>query len=155
MANAVQTDDEHSGMASKRSSGTSRFEYFLYSAIILETALAAFVYKVIFRDANLRSSNMYLAAFYFGFLGWAIFQLNRLHHKRKLQPVEIEPADPPEALEVPMAPAQAAIIVENRNRTPARRIFGLTATQLLIVLIVFAAAVKSFSWALASMHYDR
>jgi hypothetical protein len=81
-------------MDAKASSKTSIFEYFLYSAIILETALAAFVYKVIFRGADLVSFNVSLAIIYFGFLAWAIIQLNQLHHKRKLQEAtKPEPVD--------------------------------------------------------------
>jgi hypothetical protein len=72
-------------MDAKASSRTSIFEYFLYSAIILETALAAFVYKVIFGGADLVSLNVSLAIIYFGFLAWAILQLNQLHRKRKHQ----------------------------------------------------------------------
>lgn len=153
MAKAGRSADGHSGMESKSSNRTDRFEYFLYSAIILETALAAFVYKVVLRDADLRSSNLYLAALYFGFLGWAIFQLNRLHHRRKLQPPELQLLTPPEATEPAAVSSQT--VVELEDRKPARRILGLTATQLLILLVVFVAAVKSFTWSLASMHYDR
>jgi len=153
MANQARVADGHSGMASKRSSGTSFFEFFLYSAIILETALAAFVYKVILRDTDLRASNAYLVAAYFGFLAWAILQLNRLHRRRKFQPAELPPAVPSEMPEAALAAPQNVVMLENRK--PALRIFGLTAAQLLIILVVFAAALKSFTWALASMHYDR
>src|ERR1700737_4212459 len=85
MADLSFAADELPGMDAKASSKTSIFEYFLYSAIILETALAAFVYKVIFRGADLVGFSVCLAIIYFGFLAWAIIQLNQLHHKRKLQ----------------------------------------------------------------------
>src|ERR1700694_5034247 len=83
-------------MDPKASSRTSIFEYFLYSAIILETALAAFVYKVIFGGADLVGLNVSLAVIYFGFLAWAIIQLNQLHRHRKLQEAaKPEPQDGP------------------------------------------------------------
>jgi len=129
-------------MASKSSSRTNRSEYLLYTAIIGETALAAFVYKVILRDAELRS---YLTALYFGFLAWAIFQLNRLHQRRKL-----EPASEPEA---PVALPQAVAVLESSHS--GRRMMGLTAAQLVIVLVVFVVALMSFSRLLLSLHYDR
>src|ERR1700680_3467496 len=125
-------------MDAKASSKTSIFEYFLYSAIILETALAAFVYKVIFRGADLLSLNVSLAIIYFGFLAWAIIQLNQLHHKRKLQE-----ATKPEPAEGPL---ETAPVLESGEQD--RRVLGLTGAQLVIVLIVFAAAVVMFSWAL-------
>ena len=154
MANAGQVADGHCGMGSKTSNSTNLFEYFLYTAIIVATALAAFADKLIFRAADLRSINSYLTAFFFGFLAWAFFQLNRLHHKRKLQPA-IQP-EPQAALELPQpAPASPVQQTMLASRKPARRIFGLTAAQLVIVLVVFVAAVKSFTWALASLQYVR
>jgi len=140
-------------MASKASSRTSRAEYVLYTAIIGETALAAFVYKVILRDGELRS---YLTALYFGFLAFAIFQLNRLHRRRKL-----EPAPEPEAS---AALPEAVAVLENghpqavaalENSHPSRRILGLTPAQLLIVLTVFVAALMTFTRLLANLHYDK
>jgi hypothetical protein len=131
-------------MDAKASSKTSIFEYFLYSAIILETALAAFVYKVIFRGADLVSFNVSLAIIYFGFLAWAIIQLNQLHRKRKLQE-----ANKPQQVDGPL---QTVAVLESGEQD--RRIFGLTGAQLVIVLIVFAAAVVSFSWALSILHPD-
>ena len=133
-------------MDAKASSRTGIFEYFLYSAIILETALAAFVYKVIFRGADLVSLNVSLAIIYFGFLAWAILQLNQLHRKRKLQ--EATRPDPP-----PDVPLETAGVLESGEQE--RRIFGLTGAQLITVLIVFASAVVSFSWALSILHPDR
>jgi hypothetical protein len=133
-------------MDAKASSRTSIFEYFLYSAIILETALAAFVYKVIFRGADLLSLNLSLAIIYFGFLAWAILQLNQLHRKRKLQ----EATKP----EQPDGPLETAAVLE-RGGEQERRILGLTGAQLVTVLIVFAAAVVSFSWALSILHPDK
>ena len=132
-------------MDAKASRKTSIFEYFLYSAIILETALAAFVYKVIFRGADLLSLNVSLAIIYFGFLAWAIIQLNQLHHKRKLQE-----ATKPEPAEGPL---ETAPVLESGEQD--RRVLGLTGAQLVIVLIVFAAAVVSFSWALSILHPDK
>jgi asparagine N-glycosylation enzyme membrane subunit Stt3 len=133
------------GMDAKASSRTSIFEYFLYSAIILETALAAFVYKVIFGGADMVSFNVALAIIYFGFLAWAIIQLNQLHRKRKLQ--EATKPEPPDI------PLETVAVLETGQQE--RRILGLTGAQLVIVLIVFAAAVVSFSWALSILHPDK
>ena len=60
------------------------FRVFLYTAIILETGLAAFFYKLAFQDRGLASLKVYFAIGYFAFLGWTIAQLNRLHRERKL-----------------------------------------------------------------------
>ena len=128
--------------AHRPASRTSRSEYFLYTAIIAETALAAFVYKVIVQDTELR---YYLTALYFGFLAWAIFQLNRLHRKRKL-----EPAPEPEAT---AALPEAVAVLE--NSPPGRRIFGLTAAQFLIILATFVAALMTFTRLLSNLNYER
>jgi len=110
---------------------SASFEYFLYAAIIAETGLAAFVYKTIFRDPDLARFNLYFGIFYCAFLTWSIKQLNNLHKRRKAlegEPVEIEePAAEPE------------------HTRPA---LGLTAAQLVIVVVVFVTALVAFSWAL-------
>jgi hypothetical protein len=132
-------------MDAKASNRTSIFEYFLYSAIILETALAAFVYKVIFSGADMVPFNAALAIIYFGFLAWAIIQLNQLHRKRKLQEAtKTEPVD---------GALETAPVLESGEQE--RRVLGLTGAQLVIVLIVFASAVVSFSWALSILHPDK
>jgi len=139
-------------MDGKASSRISLFEYFLYSAIILETALAAFVYKIIFRSSGLLSVNVALAVIYFGFLAWAIIQLNQLHHKRKLEASAI-PEPPEERMQITPAAVQTMPVLESGDT--GRRILGLTGPQLFVVLIVFAAAVVSFSWALSILHPER
>lgn len=111
------------------------FEYFLYAAIIAETALAAFVYKTIFRDPDLARFNVYFGLFYVAFLGWSIWQLNNIHKRRKL--AGVQPA------------AQAAPEAEVGH---TRSMLGLTAAQLLIVVVVFVTAVSAFSWALRFLH---
>ncbi len=111
---------------------STAFEYFLYAAILAETGLAALIYKVLFRSDNLAHLRVYFAIFYFGFLAWAIAQLNRLHHNRKL--IAANPAP------VEEAPAE---------RT--RVMLGLTGEQLITVVLVFAAAVAAFTWLLRSM----
>jgi hypothetical protein len=113
---------------------STAFEYFLYAAILAETGLAALIYKFIFESAELVRMRIYFAIFYFAFLGWAIMQLNKLHRDRKTQL-----AVPPVAAEAAEEKAAA------RNTRPA---LGLTAGQLLIVFVVFATAVATFSWAL-------
>jgi hypothetical protein len=107
------------------------FEYFLYAAIIVETALAAFVYKIIFRDPDLARFNVYFGIFYFAFLAWSLVQLNRAHRRRKL--AQAEPTAAPTPAPVP---------------EHARSALGLTIPQLAIVVVVFATAVVAFSWAL-------
>ena len=102
---------------------STAFEYFLYTAILVETGLAALIYKTLFGTADLARMQVYFAIFYFGFLGWAIFQLNRLHRNRK----------------------EAASEPETAGKLPAR---GLTGGQILIVVLVFATAVAGFTWAL-------
>jgi hypothetical protein len=121
--------------------GSSRlkwFEFFLYTAIIVETALAAFVYKVIFRGAGLESLTISLTIVYFGFLAWAILQLNSLHRKRKLEPSAV----PTPAAETPVQAGPAA----------QARILGLTPAQVFVVVLVFATAVVSFTRLLATMN---
>ncbi len=109
------------------------FEYFLYAAIIAETGLAAFVYKIIFRDPDLARFNLYFGIFYAAFLTWSIVQLNRLHRRRKM--IEVESAEN---------------VLEPRADAPSRAsvALGLTAAQLAIVLVVFVTAVVTFNWAL-------
>ena len=145
----------------KRSS--SPFEYFLYVAIILETALAALVYKAIFRDAELARLSAYFAVFYFAFLGWAIAQLNILHRDRRpkpatmLRPSDRHTEDAPSPIASPFQeqasqeqagrlPIETAREEEQSERTSP--VLGLTTAQIAIVLVVFATAVATFSWAL-------
>jgi hypothetical protein len=105
-----------------RKAGTA-FEYFLYTAIVAETGLAALIYKTLFGSADLERMRIYFAIFYFGFLGWAIFQLNKVHRHRKMAAPE------PTASDTPPAP-------------------GLTGGQIMIIAVVFASAVAAFTWLL-------
>jgi hypothetical protein len=100
-------------------------------AIVTETGLAALIYKVIFRSGELAHLRFYFAIFYFAFLAWAIAQLNMLHRDRNSRVDDSAPPTPaPE-------PVQGT-----------RPLLGLTAAQLVIVVVVFATAVATFSWAL-------
>ena len=122
---------------------SASFEYFLYAAIILETGLAAFVYKTIFRDPDLAHLSPYFGIFYFVFLACSIIQLNKVHRRRKL--VEIEPVSdqgPTEDFQRNREQLRAAV----PEHTPSA--LGLTTTQLVIVFVVFVTAVVTFSWAL-------
>lgn len=114
---------------------SASFEYFLYAAIIVETALAAFVYKIIFRDPDLARLNLYFGIFYFAFLAWSIVQLNKVHRRRKL--AEAEPTGEPNQRGEPAADPEHS-----------RSAMGLTTAQLVIVIVVFITAVGTFSWAL-------
>ena len=117
---------------------SASFEYFLYTAIIVETALAAFVYKIIFRDPELARLSLYFGIFYFAFLAWCIGQLNTLHRRRKLGPVE------PAGTDEPSEPVSDLAPVEKHTHSA----LGLTTSQLVVVLVVFVSAVATFSWAL-------
>lgn len=119
---------------------SASFEYFLYTAIIVETALAAFVYKTIFRDPGLARMSVYFGIFYFAFLAWCIAQLNILHRRRKL--AQAQPAEP-----VSDEPVSGAPPTENNTRSA----LGLTTSQLVIVVVVFVSAVATFSWALKQL----
>jgi hypothetical protein len=113
---------------------TTPFEYFLYGAILAETALAALIYKVIFHSAELARLRVCFAIFYLAFLAWAIAQLNRLHRDRQSAIPDSERV---------AEPASQEIATED-----TRRVLGLTGAQLTIVVVVFATAVATFSWAL-------
>ncbi len=114
---------------------TTAFEYFLYVAIVAETGLAALIYKGIFQSGELPHLRAYFAIFYFAFLAWTIAQLNLLHRDRNSRPVS------PVEQESEPAPPEIAT-------ADTRPVFGLTGPQLVIVVVVFATAVVTFSWAL-------
>ena len=116
--------------SNQRRKTNSAFEYFLYTAILAETGLAALIYKVIFRSGDLARMRIYFTIFYFAFLAWAISQLNTLHRNRN------------EAMKTP-APEPAAGPHED---TPP--VLGLTGSQIAILVVVFATAIAAFSWAL-------
>jgi hypothetical protein len=100
-------------------------EYFLYAAIIVETALAATVYKTIFHISGLLRLGVYFGIFYFAFLAWAIAQVKVIRRNRDPEPIE---------------------------RKDVRLLLGLTGSQLAILVVVFATAVATFSWALRLLH---
>jgi len=115
-----------------RKTGTA-FEYFLYTAILTETGLAAMIYKTLFRTADLERLQIYFAIFYFGFLAWAIFQLNKLHRNRREAAAQSAPAPD----------------VEGTAASPdTRPALGLTGGQIVVVVVVFATAVAGFTWVL-------
>jgi hypothetical protein len=68
---------------------------------------------------------VYFAIFYIAFLVWAIAQLNLLHRKRISNP------------EPELAP-----------RENTRPVLGLSGPQIVILVVVFAIAIATFSWAL-------
>jgi len=139
------------------------FEVFLYTAIILETGLAAFFYKLAFQDRGLASLKVYFAVGYFAFLGWTIAQLNRLHRKRKLlqtEGLETEgletDAEPAREFKQPgFDPAAEFEPAPARLREQTRPLLGLTLAQLAIVAIVFGTAVATFSWAFKILESGR
>jgi hypothetical protein len=136
----------------QRAAGTL-FEYFLYVTLILETGLAASIYKMMSPEADLWRMRIYLGLFYFAFLSWGIFQLNRLHRKRK----EFQGMAESEVMTTSMemvadrgpeddGPGSG---MEGAEVSPAW--FGLSVAQLMIVAVVFVTAVMAFSWVLSNM----
>jgi len=139
-----------SSMPSNAPSSTP-FEYFLYAAIIVETALAALVYKAIFRNAELAHFSVYFAIFYFVFLAWAIAQLNALHRDRHPKPAHVEAplqSDPASLASHAIEPRAPESELEPRETEDTHPPFGLTRPQLVILVVVFATAVATFSCAL-------
>ena len=134
------------------------FEYFLYIAIILETGLAAFVYKTIFGNSALGSLKIYFGLMYFAFLAWAIIQLNKLHRKRRLL-LESAPAveyeAEPEPAPEPLVGGEEAVPAPAKPSSHGRPLLGLTIAQLAIVLVVFGTAVATFSWAFSILRSGR
>jgi hypothetical protein len=160
---------------------STALEYFLYAIIIVETATAVFAYKTVTRAAQFWPGAIaYLAVLYFGVLAWVFFQLNHLHRKRKATAQAVEAAMPreqpapiaPAPVEVPVQPGTTQVAVasvpapihdqpnpstgidtqEAIAAATARTLaFGLTRNQLMFVLLVFLAALKVFSWAIANL----
>jgi hypothetical protein len=112
---------------------STAFEYFLYAAIVAETGLAALIYKVILHSGELMHLRVYFAVFYLAFLAWTIAQLHLLHRARNSALAD----------STPVQPEPPEIATEN-----TRPVLGLTGAQLAIVVVVFATAVLTFSWAL-------
>jgi hypothetical protein len=118
-------------MDSQPRRSSSAFEYFLYAAILVETALAAVIYTVIFRSSELERLSVYFAIFYVAFLVWAIAQIKRMQRARALEPELPAPETP---------------------RENTRAVLGLTRPQLVVLVVVFAIAVATFSWALRVLY---
>lgn len=130
---------------------STAFELFLYAAIIAETGLAAIIYKVIFRSPDMARMQVYFAIFYFAFLAWAIAQLNMLHRDRTASvnvpsPVDVSSSVAPSRAEE--QPMEEDAVEETATPRHTRTLLGLTSPQLVIVVVVFATAVVTFSWAL-------
>jgi len=82
----------------------------------------------------------YFAIFYFAFLAWAITQLNTLHRDRNQRVANATPAE---------LPAEEQQNESHSAETgDTRPVLGLTGIQLVIVVVVFATAVATFSLAL-------
>jgi hypothetical protein len=124
---------------------STAFELFLYAAIIAETGLAAIIYKVIFRSPDMARMQVYFAIFYLAFLAWAIAQLNMLHRDRTAS-INVPSAVAPSRAEE--QPIEEGAAEEGAARRQTVTLLGLTSPQLVIVVVVFATAVVTFSWAL-------
>jgi hypothetical protein len=143
-------------MKVKVTRGTGKvFEVFLYAAMILETGLAAFIYKVSPKETDFFHLRVYLAILYFAFLAWGIVQLNRLHQFRRTLASEAEPEPKP----APSSPVVAQAAPQD-DTTPeplgqqveaVPLVFGLSGVQIMVVLLVFVTALMAFSWVLARM----
>ena len=121
-------------------------EYFLYAIVIIQTAIAAFAYKTFFPQSTGQWSNatIYLTVIYFSVLAGVFYLLNRLHANRKALGQAVVLADQ-ETVPVEEKVASVAVPI----RIPS--LFGFTPAQLVIVLMVFLAALKLFGWALANL----
>ncbi len=154
--------------ASNKAASTA-VEYFLYAIVIVETALAVFAYKAVSPNGQLGSIAMvYLGLIYLGVLGWVFYQLNRLYKRRKTAvqgpATSVAPAQSdtlaavaglPPAQSPATEPGQGALELGNESAgatpVPGSLLFGMTRIQLAIVLLVFLAALKGFSWAIANL----
>jgi hypothetical protein len=125
-------------------SRVSVFEYILYAAILITTALAVVFYKASLTDTQLTSLNVHVGVFYFGFMAWVLSRLHAMYQKRKLaRPVQRSIHT--ELLQEPVARAP------HRTQEPvesARPTWGLTSIQLAILVVVFITALTAFSCAL-------
>jgi hypothetical protein len=116
----------------------SIYEYSLYGAILLLSALEVAFYKAGAEDAQVASLHFYTGAIYVGVVAWAFHCLNALYRKRKLPAVvaaDQESNAPRESLEDFDGPRER-ITVYSFRQLPIRR---LTLPQLAVVLVVFAA----------------
>jgi hypothetical protein len=120
------------------------FEYVLYAAILIATALAVVFYKASLTDGLLASLNVHVGVVYFGFMAWVLSRLNTIYQKRKItRPVQRSLHT--ELLQEPVAR------VPHRTQEPlenARPTLGLTSIQLAILVVVSITALTAFSCAL-------
>jgi len=122
-------------------------EYVLYGAIILLTAFGAIFYKSFSENVQLASMSRYLGIGYFGFLGWAFYQLNCIHRRRKGEQAEEFTDQELNFMEEQHDGDNAAALDPERMQS-LRPMLGLTVIQLAIVMLVFLAAFITFTWAL-------
>jgi hypothetical protein len=125
-------------------SKVSVFEYILYAAILITTALAVVFYKASLTDSQLASLNVHVGVVYFGFMAWVLSRVATMYHRRKLaRPTQRSIHT--ELLQEPVARAP------HRTQGPmehARPTLGLTSIQLAILVVVFVTALTAFSCAL-------
>jgi len=148
-------------------------EYFLYTVIIIQTALVAFAYKSIERAAQTWPAGLaYMAGAYVASFALAFVQLHRLHRARKkvraaVPAVKLLPAPSSAIVTAPVVEPITALVLarpsvpdaEEPVQTPevgnaiaaSPLAFGLTRMQVAIIFLVFLAALKVFSWALANV----
>jgi len=99
----------------------SALEYFFYAILLIQTAIAAFAYRVLSHAAEISTSAAAdLAVLYIALLAVVFYQLNRLHRKRKRAAALPAPtrallaaAPQPLLLPAPSPPPVIAAIVSN------------------------------------------
>ena len=111
----------------------------LYVLIVFLAGLPAVFYKVLSNFAPGVRFNFWAVLPYCAVLVWAFTRLNSVHRKRKAQ----QAASVPETPQVqPPAPVVASVDAR-------RAVLGLSVAQIAVVVLVFAAAVVSFTWVLS------
>ncbi|HEV2688688.1 MAG TPA: hypothetical protein VGV35_09045, partial [Bryobacteraceae bacterium] len=135
------------------------YEYSLYGAIVLLTALAVIFYVAGSHDPQISSLNNYASTIHFGLIGWAFHRLDALYDRRKSRQPEradlvVDGCSIPTVLvrdygwEEPEVAQELARVYRTE---PAPSILGLTFAQLAIALAVFLTACLTFTWALSRL----
>jgi hypothetical protein len=125
-------------------SKASVFEYILYAAILINTALAVVFYKASLTDSQLASLNVHVGVVYFGFMAWVLSRLHAMYQKRKLA----RPSGSSIYTELLQEPVERVPHRTQEHLETARPTLGLTSIQLAILVVVFITALSAFSCAL-------
>jgi hypothetical protein len=125
------------------------FEYFLYTAIILENRSGSVRVQGGFPGWGLGSLKIYFGLLYYAFLAWAVNQLNKLHGSAGCWSPSSS-RNPSLSwnrsfLQSPVASETAP--ASTRKREHSRLLSGLTIAQFATAVIRFGTAVATYSWA--------